>query len=143
MTKYYTAEKMILLDSSFLVAVEVATDQNHEYAIKLMDKIINGEFGDAIISDYIFDETISVTFNKTKALSKAILVGESLNKSCNLLKVSEVIFNKSWETFKKQKNKKLSFTDCTNLALMKEHNIKYIANFDKEFTKVKEIKVVN
>ncbi len=133
---------MIILDSSFLVAVEVKEDQNHEKAIIIRDKIIKGDFGDIIISDYIFDETVTVTLNKTKDLNKAIEVGEILMDLTDLLKIEEEIIERSWELFKKQKETKFSFTDCTILALMQENGITNIATFDKDFKKVKEINVI-
>ena len=61
---------MIILDSSFLVAIEVETDQNHEKAVEIRDRIIKREFGTVLISDYIFDETITATFQKTRDLKK-------------------------------------------------------------------------
>lgn len=134
---------MIFLDSSFLVSVEVETDQNHEKAIKIRDGIIKGEFGKPIISDYIFDETLTVTFGRTKDLAKSILVGESLKISTEMIKVDDEIFDEGWEIFKGQKDTKFSFTDCTIVSLMRKEDIANIATFDEDFKKVKGINVVS
>ncbi len=134
---------MIFLDSSFLVSVEVVTDQNHNRAVEIMDEIIRGEFGEAVTSDYIFDETITVTFARTKDLGKTALVGEVLLNSSRMLKVEDPVFKESWEVFKTQKSAKFSFTDCTTVSLMKEHKIENIATFDKDFKKIKRIKVIS
>ena len=133
---------MIFLDSSFLVSLEVETDQNHEKAVKIRDEIIEGKFSKIIISDYIFDETITVTFSKTKELQKAVLVGTNLRESVEIIKIDEEIFNSAWNLFKNQKETMFSFTDCTTLALMEKENIKNIATFDKDFKKIKEINVI-
>jgi len=134
---------MILLDSSFLISVEVKTDQNHERAVKIMEKIIKGEFGRPIISDYVFDETITVTFGKTKDLAKSVLVGENLKISTEIIKVDDEIFDDGWGIFKGQKVTKFSFTDCTIVSLMRKENITNIATFDEDFKKVKGINVVS
>lgn len=134
---------MIFLDSSFLVSVEVETDQNHEKAIKIRDEIIEGKFDKTVISDYIFDETITVTFGKTKDLAKSILVGENLKISTEMIKVDDEIFDEGWEIFKGQKDTKFSFTDCTIVSLMRKENITNIATFDEDFKKVKGINVVS
>lgn len=133
---------MIFLDSSFLVAVEVKTDQNHEKAVKIRDEIIKGKFGKTFISDYIFDETITVTFGRTKKLRKTILVGNQLKASSEMLKVDEKIFDQAWKIFKKQKETHFSFTDCTTIAIMSKNEIKNIATFDEDFQKVRGIKVI-
>jgi len=134
---------MILLDSSFLVAIEVEGDENHEKAKEIRDKIINGVFGETIISDYIFDETITVTFLKTKDLGKAINVGEKLRNSARTIKINDDLFNISWDIFKKQKNTRFSFTDCTSIAVLGNRKIKNIATFDKDFKVIEWVNIVS
>ena len=133
---------MIFLDTSYLVALEIDGDSNHENAVILMNKILNSEFGKPIISDYIFDETVTVTFSKTKSLEKASKLGTSLKKS-SMTKINDKDFEETWELFKKQTDTKLSFTDCSNLVIMKRMGIKNIATFDGDFRKIKEINVIS
>lgn len=133
---------MIFLDSSFIVAFEVKKDENHENAVKMSEDIIKGKLGEVFISDYIFDETVTVTLNKTKDLEKAVLVGESLISSFEILKLEEETLKKAWQIFKEQKETLFSFTDCTIIALMQEKGIKNLATFDEDFKKIKEINVI-
>ncbi len=133
---------MIFLDSSFLISVEVETDQNHERAIKIRDEIINNKYGRNVISDYVFDETVTVTFGRTKDLEKTILVGENLKNSVEILKVDDDIFQEGWILFKNQKNTKFSFTDCITLSIMKKDGIRNIATFDEDFRKSEGINVI-
>ena len=133
---------MIFLDTSFLVSVEVETDQNHQKATEIMGEIISGRVGDLFISDYIFDETVTVTFGKSRELKKAVLVGENLRKSAEMLKVDEKNLEEAWAMFKGQKDSRFSFTDCTTLSVMKRERIKNIATFDSDFRDVKEINVI-
>ena len=134
---------MIFLDTSFLVSVEVKTDQNHEKATKIMNKIIEGDFGEPIISDYIFDETITVTFGRTKDLGKSVSVGENLRDSTKMIKMDEQSFENAWEIFKSQEYTRFSFTDCTTVSIIKKEDIANIATFDDDFRKVKGINVVS
>ena len=134
---------MIFLDSSFLVAVEVETDQNHEKAVKIRDEIIEGKFGKVFISDYIFDETVTVTFGRTKDLEKSVLAGSNLRNSVEIINIDERDFEAAWEIFKKQKDTTFSFTDCTNVALMRKDSIENIATFDEDFQELKEMNVVS
>lgn len=134
---------MICLDTSFLISVEVETDQNHNKAIKVRDDVINGKFGKAVISDYIFGETLTVTLGKTKNLAKAVFVGMGLRNSSEMFKIDEKEFEDAWNLFKNQKNTKFSFTDCTTLALMKKEGIANIATFDRDFRSVKDINIID
>jgi len=134
---------MIFLDSSYLVSLEIDTDINHEKAVQLNKEIAKGKFGRLFISDYIFDETLTVTLRKTKKLSKAVLVGNSIFAFAEIKPVSEEIFTDSWNFFKNQKSTKLSFTDCTTVMLMQSNGIKNIVTFDEDFKKIETFNVIS
>ena len=133
---------MILLDTSFIVAFYNIRDENHLRAKNLMPDIINGKYGYLYISDYIFDEVITVIFGRLKNLMKTIHIGEYLRKSTKLLEITGSNFEDAWKIFKKQKETDFSFTDCTSISLMKRMNIKNIATFNEDFLKIKEINVI-
>jgi len=124
---------MIFLDSSFLVAFAVNGDANHPRATGVMKDIVREAYGAPVISDYVFDETATVTFLRTKSLSKARLVGDALLSSFRVLKVDDRTFRLSWQKFRSQRGTKLSFTDSTTVELMRQNGIKNIATFDREF----------
>ncbi len=134
---------MILLDTSLLISFEVQKDTNHERALNLMQEIVRGKHGTPFLSDYIFDETITVTLVRSRNLRQAIQVGEALTRSFQLLRVDDSIFESAWERFKAQTRTKLSFTDCSNITLMLRNGIREIATFDKEYSKVAGIAVVS
>lgn len=134
---------MIFLDSSFLIAYKIENDVHHQKAKILMEKIIKNEFGKPIISDYIFDEVITVIFGKSKSHELAIETGKELINSFNIINIEESLFKESWNEFIKQKETKFSFTDCSILALMNAHKIQNLATFDEEFNKVGSLRVFN
>ena len=133
---------MIILDTSFLVSYYNKRDKKHPASKEIMKRIIGGIYGEACISDYIFDECSTVLMSRLNNLKEAIeLCGEI--KGLITLKVDEELFEKSWQVFKKQENTSFSFTDCSILSFMSEERINYLATFDEEFKKVKEIMVVD
>ncbi len=133
---------MIFLDTSFIVSYKIENDENHEKAVELMQEIITGKYGKPAISDYIFDETVTVIFNKSKKLSISINIGDELKDSAAIIKIDDAIFEEAWILFKNQKETKFSFTDCTILSVMKRGVIKNIATFDRDFKSIKEINVI-
>ncbi len=133
---------MMFLDSSFVIASKIEDDEHHTKAIKFLYELIKKNDIELIISDYVFDEIMTVIFVKTKDLSVAIDLGSVLKSAVRILRIDEDIFEKTWEIFKNQKGTRLSFTDCSTLALMENERIKNIATFDKDFGKIDGIKVV-
>ncbi|MBI4162976.1 MAG: type II toxin-antitoxin system VapC family toxin [Candidatus Aenigmarchaeota archaeon] len=132
---------MIFLDTSLIIAYKIDNDQNHETALKIMAKISEGHFGNTVISDYIFDESLTVALAKTRELKAAVEIGEEL-MTIQIIKIDNAIIHEAWQIFKSQKGTKFSFTDCTCMALMEKFNIRNIATFDSDFKKIKEINVV-
>ncbi|HUY70156.1 MAG TPA: PIN domain-containing protein [Candidatus Baltobacteraceae bacterium] len=134
---------MIILDTSLLVSYEVSGDSNHAKAADLMVDIASGRFGNIVLSDYIFDETLTVTLVRGKSLEKAVAAGKRIREGSSILGIDKDIFEAAWTLFEEQSKSKFSFTDCTTLALMEYNGIKNIATFDKEFTKIKGINVIS
>ena len=133
---------MIILDSSFIVSYFNERDENHFKAVELMKDILNLKFGRIHITDYIFDETVTVSFIRLKKLHKVIEIGHELMGLARILEVENTHFLSSWDLFKRQRNTAFSFTDCTTISVMAENEIKNIATFDEDFKTVKEINVV-
>lgn len=133
---------MILLDSSFIISLYNTRDQNHENAQELMKSIMNKDFGDIFISDYIFDE-VATGLLKNVGLKESIEICDVVLGSSYLEFINGPTFKRSLEMFKSQKNTRLSFTDCTNIAIMKEKGIKNIAAFDGDFRSVEGINLLS
>lgn len=133
---------MILLDSSFIVAYLNEADENHSKAIRVADDLDKGKYGTPVMTDYIFDEVITVMLMKVKNIAKASEVGEALLNSTLLLRIDEHIFDLAWSMFKKQDKPRFSFTDCTTIAICKVNGITKIATFDKEFQNLKEYTII-
>ena len=134
---------MIVLDTGVLFGFEVEKDKKHADAVRIVNNAIDGAYGATVITDYIFDETVTLTLARTKDLSKAIIIGEHL-KNLEILKVDQTIFDDAWSMFKAQKTKKrLSFTDCTTIAAMKVNGIDKVAAFDSGFNYVRGIAVID
>ena len=134
---------MILIDSNVLISYFNNRDKNHNSAIKILKKLDKEPYGELIISDYIFNEIVTVTLLKKKDKKIAIEAGNEIFKSkIKIIKVNNNLFNRTWSLFKIS-NLKMSFTDFTNLAIMELLKIQNIATFDKDFKKASNINVSN
>ena len=127
-------EISVFIDSSILVAYANKDDQNHAESEKIIGEIFSGKYGKPVISDYIFDEVVTVCLARTKSIEITKRVGNYLlNSQVILLKIDDDAFDEAWNIF--SKSGKLSFTDCATIALMKIVGISYLATFDKELSK--------
>ena len=130
---------MIILDSSFLVAYKIENDEHHEKAKAFMNEIVNGKFGQIFTTDYIFDETVTVTKRKANSKTAAEIGKFLLDSEIFIAKVDQLVFQKAWVLFQ---DNDLSFTDCSNLAFMYLFSINKIATFDNGFKYIKGVQVI-
>lgn len=134
---------MIFLDTSFIISYYNEHDDNHSRALSLMNKIVSGNYGEFIISDYIFDEVATIAFIRLKNLSEVEKIGNDIQFFTNIYTIEEKVFQDSWNIFVKQYDTKMSFTDCSIIALMRSQRVKYLATFDEDFDKVEGIEILN
>lgn len=131
----------LFLDTSMIVAFYNQDDQNHSKAKDIMERVVQGEWGPASISDYVFDECVTVTLLKL-SLKEAVALGSALIEGeLSLLKATESIIQEAWDIFQKNPGK-LSFTDCTNLAFIRLVDIDYLGTFDRGFRNVPGVNIV-
>ena len=131
----------IFLDSSFFCAYKNRDDVHHENSVKVMESIANQHHGRPVTTDYIFDETLTVLMRKANK-SVAVDVGDLiLNSEIVFVEIDKIVFEAAWKIFQKTKN--LSFTDCTNIAFMKIFGLEKIATFDKGFSGIEGIRVID
>jgi len=123
---------MILLDSSVIIAYSNLADVNHEKAFQVVRDIVKGKYGTSAITDYIFDEVVTVMLVKTKNLRRIEEMGEKLLGANLMLRVDEEVFNLAWKMFEEQQKPRFSFTDCTSIATCRMNGISNIASFDED-----------
>ncbi len=127
--------KKIFIDTSALVALFDRSDNNHQKA-KILLEIIRNNKRKLLMSDYIFDETITTVLSNA-GHKTAVEIGEFILGS-NIVELSwldESIIMKAWEYFKRHSDKEYSFTDCTTFMLMKEMKLSNFFSFDEDFVK--------
>ena len=125
----------VFIDTGIFVALRNAEDINHQRSKELMMDALKGNWGRIYTSDYIIDEAITTALARTKRHDIAVDVGTYILGSARFIKigVDNEVFNDAWLKFRTFKDKGLSFTDCTSIAVIQKHAIKQILSFDDGF----------
>jgi predicted nucleic acid-binding protein len=125
----------VFIDTGIFVALRNADDEFHGRSKELMKRALKSDFGRIFTSDYVIDEAITTALVRTRKHDLAVDLGKYIIESPRISKlwVDEECFEKAWRKFKEFKDKPLSFTDCTSLALIEKNGIKQIISFDRGF----------
>lgn len=129
-------QRKILIDADVFVAINCQQDSNHKRATTLNRNLPLKEIF-LIVSDPAFGEAITVISQKA-GISKAVEFAEKLLESeIEIIEVDSILRRHALDIFKKQKSKNSRFTDCINMAIMKNEEIDTIFSFDEQYKKNK------
>jgi len=129
----------ILVDTGVLYADHDSDASRHESAQRALEAVYDGEFGQPYVSDYIFDEAVTLTQRRAGTFEPAQRLGDRLRgigsypHVYELLWVSAAVFSDAVEVFERYDDHGLSFTDATTVALADRHDIDAVLSFDDDF----------
>lgn len=122
---------MLLLDTSFLVALANERDAHHEAASVLQEEVDAGRWDTLVLSEYVFLETVTVLMAR-RDLPFARRFGEGLLRAREVeLVPSSQHFLDTWAAFRNQGAAGLSFADANIAVIAKARGITDVATFDE------------
>jgi predicted nucleic acid-binding protein len=129
----------VLVDTGVLYADHDTDATRHHIASEALEAVYDGELGHPYISDYIFDEAITLTATRTGSHGAATALSDKLRGQdqyptvYELLDVSTAVFSDAVSVFEQYDDQELSFTDATTVALVNRHGLDGILSFDDDF----------
>ncbi|AFZ32998.1 hypothetical protein Glo7428_4562 [Gloeocapsa sp. PCC 7428] len=115
--------RKVFLDTSYLLTLELANDQNHQAAQAHWQQVVTN-VNAFITTSYIFYEVVTY-FNSRNHHAKVVQVGNYLllSPSVQLVHVDETLFYLGWAYFQQHKDKKYSLTDSISFIIMQQYDI--------------------
>src|SRR5437868_13620178 len=121
---------VVLLDTSYLLALEIANDQNHRSAIQHWHKITKS-LPQLVTTSFILDE-VATYFNSRGYHAKAVQVGNNLltSPSVQFIHIDAGLLFEGWSYFQQHDDKDYSLTDCISFVIMRKMGITTALSFD-------------
>lgn len=133
---------MIVLDSSFLIAHHNARDVHHAAAARAMTSLLQGQWGQALLLEYVFLEVVTVLLAR-RGLAVASEVGTKLLQAREVEFVScSELFAEALATFREQPAERLSFTDAAIVTVARRQTPGFVATFNADFRGIEGISVI-
>lgn len=125
--------KQVFLDTGYVLALELANDQNHRAASEHWRAIVRS-LPPLVTTSYVFDEVVTY-FNNRGYHAKAVEVGSRLltSPSVRFAHVDEELFHEGWQYLQRHRDKQYSLTDCISFVVMENLGIATAFAFDKHF----------
>ena len=132
---------MIVLDSSFLVAYLNTRDVHHPAAARAMVHLVAGEWGPAILLEYVFLEVVTV-LRARRGRAMASDAAETLlaAREVEFMPCAD-LFLEALATFRRE-DAALSFADAAIVTVARRDKHGYVATFDTDFRKVQGVTMI-
>src|ERR1700756_4274383 len=110
----------VFIDTSYLLALELANDQNHQVAVQHWRRVVLS-LPPLVITSYVFDEVVTF-FNSRGYHAKAVQIGNNLlhSPSIQLIHVDPILFYEGWAYLEHHQDKDYLLTDCISFILMQK-----------------------
>lgn len=129
----------VLIDTGVVYADHDTDATRHDAASEALDAVYDGEFGQPYVTEYVFDEALTLTRKRSGSFAAAKQLGDRLRgagrypKVYELLHVSAATFDDAVEVFERYDDHSLSFTDATTIAAIERHGLDAVVSFDDDF----------
>jgi len=129
----------VIVDTGVLYADHDRDASRHDVASDALDTVYDGELGLPFVSDYVYDEAITLTLRRAGSFSAAKRLGDRLRgvdpypAAYEMLHVSAAVFADAVDVFERYDDQRLSFTDATTVALCRRHDVDSVLSFDDDF----------
>ncbi|QPV64316.1 type II toxin-antitoxin system VapC family toxin [Halosimplex litoreum] len=129
----------VVIDSGVFYAHADIDATRHDVAVRAFDALIDGEEGRPYVSDYLYDEAVTLTLSRTGSFEQAKRVGRRMRGATEypdlvtLEHVDRSVFRDAVDTFERFDDQGLSFTDATTIALLEKRGIDSVLSFDDDF----------
>jgi hypothetical protein len=128
----------VFVDTGVLYSMHDTHSSRHETAVSAVRSAATDISDRLYISDYIYDEAVTLTLSRTGRFDIARtlgnrLLGESVESPFELLFIDRGDFERARETFDRYSDQTLSFTDATTVTLVESRNIDTVLSFDDDF----------
>lgn len=137
----------VFVDTGVFYAAFDRTASRHETARSALETVLrSAEYGKVVTSEYVYDETVTLTLRRTGRTSEAIDVGRRIRSiedgssptGPTILFSSPSLFDVAVDTFDRFADHTLSFTDAMTIAMMDQHAIDAVLSFDDDFDGIVE-----
>ena len=128
----------VIVDTGVLYADHDTDASRHDAATRAVEAIYDGEFGQPYVSDYIYDEAVTLTLKRSdveaaKVLGKRIRGVDPYPTTYEMRSISAAVFADAVSVFERYDDQQLSFTDASTVALCERHAIDAVVSFDDDF----------
>jgi predicted nucleic acid-binding protein len=136
----------VLVDTGVLYAAFDRAASRHDTAQGALRTVLTeASYGQVVTTEYVYDETVTLTAERTNSTQRAIELGRRLlssdgewGQAVEVRLVGRAVFEEAADAFERYDDHGLSFTDATTTAFAERERVDGVLSFDDDFDGVVE-----
>lgn len=134
------------VDTGVFYAAFDSAASRHQTARRALATVLrDASFGRVVTNEYVYDETVTLTAQRTGSTQRAVEVGERLRSESDewggavtMVYTTEALFDDAVDVFERYADHSLSFTDAMAVATVNRRDVDSVLSFDDDFDGVVE-----
>jgi predicted nucleic acid-binding protein len=129
----------VFVDTGIFYAHHDRDASRHDIGREALNTVLRSpEHGRVLTSDYIYDESVTLTYHRTGRIEDAIAIGRRIRgdgypDAIHLLHSSASLFEEAVTVYEQYDDHELSFTDAMSVAMVEYHDVDTVLSFDDDF----------
>jgi predicted nucleic acid-binding protein len=129
----------VFVDTGVFYAHHDQDATRHDTAAEAISTVVQSKkYGIVTTSDYVYDETVTLTQSRTGDPDAGVAVGRRLRGEgypsvIELLRTTQRVFDDAVSVHERYADHALSFTDAVTVAAVDFHDIDTVLSFDDDF----------
>ncbi len=125
---------MIFIDTSAWLALADSHDRDHSRATEFYRRIVRGEFGKQVTTNYVMAETLTI-IRRRLGLPPAVELANAVRtgREVEMFWIEPVHHHEAVELMSAHADKQWSVTDCSSFVIMRSLGIENVFTFDRDF----------
>lgn len=136
----------VFVDTGVFYAAFDSAAPRHRVSQRALATVLqDASFGRVVTNEYVYDETVTLTAQRTGSTQRAVEVGERLwskssewGEAVTMVYTTEALFDDAVEAFERCADHSLSFTDAMTVATVNHRDIDSVLSFDDDFDGIVE-----
>jgi predicted nucleic acid-binding protein len=125
--------RAIFIDTGAWVALRYKRDGHHVGAQARLKRILRERL-DLVTTEHVLAETVTL-LKARGAVDHAIELGDAMHagKLGAIVELSGLQRRRAWELFRRYRDLRVGYVDCTSFAVMEDMGIRVAFGFDRDF----------
>jgi predicted nucleic acid-binding protein len=123
----------VFLDTSFAVALSVATDQNHAQALALADQTVHSRARLVTTSAVVLEIGNSLSRLRYRAAAVNIVASLQMDSRVEIEPLSPGLLSEAFDLFRRRPDKEWGLTDCASFIVMARRGLTEALTADEHF----------